>query len=180
MTRPNHGESGIWDMALQNIRTQSKKGDLLLDLGCGVFVWNLPKNFETTVIRVDKNPDVKPDYVFDLNAAISFTDKSFDGILAMEVIEHLENPFHFLRECCRIAKRFIVITTPDPDTPKGRTWLNEDAYFNYNHILAVPSHLIRRYAFTRGFGMANINRNVANYIITLKRISDEIKEGQYF
>lgn len=40
----------------------------------------------------------------DLNEPLEFSDKSFDGILSIEVVEHLLKPIDFLKEAKRILK----------------------------------------------------------------------------
>ncbi|HOX08618.1 MAG TPA: methyltransferase domain-containing protein [Planctomycetota bacterium] len=51
----------------------------------------------------------------DLNARWPFPDGSFDGIHMQEVIEHLENPAHAVRECARVLKPdgVLVLSTPN-------------------------------------------------------------------
>jgi len=51
----------------------------------------------------------------DLNAAFPYPDACFDVVCAVEIIEHLENPRHFLRECRRTLKRggLLIVTTPN-------------------------------------------------------------------
>ncbi|MEX0931918.1 MAG: methyltransferase domain-containing protein [Candidatus Paceibacterota bacterium] len=45
-----------------------------------------------------------------------FPDASVDAITSVEVIEHLENIFHFFRECHRVLKQdgVMIFTTPNP------------------------------------------------------------------
>lgn len=49
-----------------------------------------------------------------------WSDGFFDQIAAIEVVEHLENPYHFLREMARIIKKdgILLVTTPNP----GHFW----------------------------------------------------------
>jgi len=58
--------------------------------------------------------------VVDLNAEWPYPTRFFDGVIAIEVIEHLENPRHFFREASRVAKEFIIVTTPNLLSPHNR------------------------------------------------------------
>jgi len=60
------------------------------------------------------------DFVSFLNANLNidplpYTDNSFDHIIAFAVLEHLENAFHFARECARVILPggYLVITLPN-------------------------------------------------------------------
>lgn len=68
------------------------------------------------VTSCDLFPDgcsVKCDKV-DLNKPLPYT-KPFDNIACMEVIEHLENPYHLIREFSRLTKKgsLLVLSTPN-------------------------------------------------------------------
>jgi 2-polyprenyl-3-methyl-5-hydroxy-6-metoxy-1,4-benzoquinol methylase len=58
----------------------------------------------------------------DLNQPLPFENESFDFILSSNGIEHLEAPFHFVRECFRILKGRgkLLITTPNTLNLKSR------------------------------------------------------------
>ena len=51
----------------------------------------------------------------DLNGRLPFDDASFDGVLALEIIEHLEAPRAFLRELARVVRPggTVVVSTPN-------------------------------------------------------------------
>ncbi|HVZ23542.1 MAG TPA: class I SAM-dependent methyltransferase [Vicinamibacterales bacterium] len=53
--------------------------------------------------------------IADLNSPFPYADGSFTALCAVEVIEHLENPRHFLRECHRTLRPggLVVVTTPN-------------------------------------------------------------------
>jgi len=95
----------------------------IADLGCGqgflsdllkdknqVFSYDLEKNYDSCILK-DLNKD------FEL-------EKEFDIIFAIELIEHLENPRHFIRECKKYLKKNgkIIITTPIVDDFKQRLY----------------------------------------------------------
>jgi ubiquinone/menaquinone biosynthesis C-methylase UbiE len=78
------------------------------------------KNMGFEVVAADLNPDIfKPAEVkfqkVDLNNDLSFPDEFFDYIICVEGIEHLENPFHLLREFNRILRKGgkLILTTPN-------------------------------------------------------------------
>lgn len=58
----------------------------------------------------------------DLNMGLPFSDGIFDFVLCSNGIEHLEDPFYFIRECFRILKERgkLVITTPNLLNLKSR------------------------------------------------------------
>ena len=63
-----------------------------------------------------------PFFCADLNE--KFSDKfsaPYDGIVALEIIEHLENPRHFLRECYALLKPggILILSTPNVDNPRS-------------------------------------------------------------
>jgi SAM-dependent methyltransferase len=52
----------------------------------------------------------------DLNGRWPFEDGSFDGVHLQEVIEHLENPAHTVRECARVLRSDGVLVLSTPNT----------------------------------------------------------------
>jgi SAM-dependent methyltransferase len=85
----------------------------VLDLGCGDKT--LATLIQGTVTTVDLWEKFKPDVVWDLNQTpLPFGDDSFDMILMIDVIEHLEKErgMELLREAKRITKGTILLLTP--------------------------------------------------------------------
>lgn len=118
---PDFIESG----EIQKILKQSaSKSATLLDIGCStgrMFHLAQETGFaKDNVWGVDID-----DYLIDTHTInvkicdvnkenLPFDDESFDVITAIYVVEHLENPFHFFRECCRILKKggLCVVAIP--------------------------------------------------------------------
>ncbi|CAN5206211.1 hypothetical protein BH10ACI1_BH10ACI1_23810 [soil metagenome] len=50
------------------------------------------------------------------------TDNKFDAVVAIEIIEHLENPFRFVRECAKLLKPngLLFLTTPNVEAVHSR------------------------------------------------------------
>ena len=90
----------------------------------------------------------------DLNTDFDFQAK-YDVVLAVEIIEHLENPFHFIRLLQRHLKPegFIILTTPNVDSFFDRRWFLFNGYSYYfgsrgivnsgGHITMCPEWLLR-------------------------------------
>ena len=56
-----------------------------------------------------------PDQQVDLETGnIPFSDNSFDCVLCFDVLEHLENIHKIFDEVCRISKRYVIISLPNP------------------------------------------------------------------
>lgn len=108
-------------------------GKKLLDVGCGTgryFEWANKHGLAYTGVDVDgevikrailkyrSHPQFTPESfnVVDGSSLAMFEDKSFDTILLVEVIEHIENlPAleRLIKECLRIARKNILFTTPN-------------------------------------------------------------------
>jgi len=50
------------------------------------------------------------------------TGEKFDAIIAIEIIEHLENPFSFLRQCAKLLKKdgLLFLTSPNVESITSR------------------------------------------------------------
>ncbi len=118
---PDFIESGEIQKILEQ---QASKSATLLDVGCstgnlfhlaqeagyvkdnlwGVDIDDYRVDTATTNLKIcDVNKEKFP-----------FDDGSFDVVTAVYVVEHLENPFHFFRECCRVLKKggLCVVAIP--------------------------------------------------------------------
>ena len=99
----------------------SPPGSKILDVGAGHgALSNALKEKGFDVFACDLNGskfwvDSIPFKAVDLNGPIPYSDSFFDFITCVEVIEHLENPWHLLRECHRLLRPTgeLLITTPN-------------------------------------------------------------------
>lgn len=93
--------------------------------------------------------------------------ESFDGVTATEIIEHLENPRHFLRQCFSALKPggHLILTTPNVDSAIARSiwirsgnfkWFTERDYRNEGHITPLPLMVLRNAVSEAGFQLVEI------------------------
>ena len=81
---------------------------MTLDLGCG-------RNKRPGTVGVDSNRDTAADVIADINrGALPFRDSSFDRVLLVHVIEHVENVISTIEEVHRLTQPggTILIETP--------------------------------------------------------------------
>jgi SAM-dependent methyltransferase len=66
--------------------------------------------------------DLSPpaDVIANLEKGLPFSDKTFDVVVALDVLEHTDNIHKAFDELCRIARKFVIITLPNVYEMKGR------------------------------------------------------------
>jgi SAM-dependent methyltransferase len=58
-----------------------------------------------------------PDQQFDLESGpLPFPDASFDCVLCLDVLEHLENIHAVFDDLCRVTRRYVIVSLPNPWT----------------------------------------------------------------
>jgi SAM-dependent methyltransferase len=105
----------------------------------------------------------RDDYVYvDMNRRLPFDDNSFDGVVCLEGIEHMLNPFALLGELIRVAKvgGHVVVSTPNVMSMYSRLqFLLTGTFYNFHpgqlhdiapgevkdrfHIAPVSYHVLR-------------------------------------
>lgn len=54
---------------------------------------------------------------------LPFPDRSFDLVVCMEVLEHLDDPRHGLAELCRVSARYLLLSVPNEPLFRGANFL---------------------------------------------------------
>lgn len=112
----------IYNMVLRALTERHIGGGTLVDVGCGSGnLWSFVRELFDSyvgvdVVRFDGFPEDAEFNQVNLDAGRSqLGDNSADVVVAIETIEHLENPRAFMRELVRLVKPggWVVVTTPN-------------------------------------------------------------------
>jgi 2-polyprenyl-3-methyl-5-hydroxy-6-metoxy-1,4-benzoquinol methylase len=158
-------EDPIYRAAAALLRERGARG-VVVDVGCGIgrfrdFAADLIQDY--IGIDVVRHPGLPSDARFgraDLDREpIPLAPASCDVVVAIETVEHLENPRAFVRELSRILKPggWLVVTTPNQVSllsllslvVKGRFVAFQDAYYPIHCTALLPIDLLRMAADCR-------------------------------
>jgi SAM-dependent methyltransferase len=159
-----------------------RRGRLLeIPAGEGALAWQLHKlQFEVTGGDIDPGffkvapiPCIR----LDMNRRFPLADEQFDFISCIEGIEHLEDQFHFVRECHRILKPggFLVLSTPNILNLASRLKFFFSGFFSlvprpineysqvpvFDHIHPVTYYQLRYMLHTQGFVITEVTTDLA-------------------
>jgi SAM-dependent methyltransferase len=114
----------------------------------------------------------------DLREGTPFENGSFDSILCIECIEHLENPFHLVRELTRILSPGgeVILSTPNVLSTNARSKFFTTGYLPHfddlacrwqrqvelgfqAHIMPIPFHWLMYMAFLNGLELVELGAN---------------------
>ena len=123
---------------------------ILVDVGCGAGrLWRYLGNrfdgyFGVDILRYDDLPDDVEFHQINLDTGrAALPAATADVVVAVETIEHLENPRAFVRELTRLAKPggWVVVTTPNQLSLLSKMTLVLKNEFNAFQSNCYPAHL---------------------------------------
>jgi cyclopropane fatty-acyl-phospholipid synthase-like methyltransferase len=171
---PVHALEGLHEIVAELVRRHMSRGAKLAELAAGGGALTLrlhEMGFQVNACDyVTENFRLHGQVRFiqqDLNAQFSQNFSGCEGVVAVEIIEHLENPRHFLREIRAIlpAGGVAIVTTPNVESPvsvamsirSGRPiWFWESAYRSDGHITPVPQWIIEQASEEAGLEVVEV------------------------
>jgi SAM-dependent methyltransferase len=168
---PIYAYEEIHLMAADTARAQFPAGGKVMDLGAGAGALSLrlaDQGFDVTALDyVHENFRLHGQIDFrqcDLNDRFGegFAPESFDAVVAVEIVEHLENPRNLAREAMKLLRPggYLLLTTPNVDSVfsllsqlrYGHADLfEEECYRSDGHITPVSAWLLRHAVVEVGF-----------------------------
>jgi ubiquinone/menaquinone biosynthesis C-methylase UbiE len=132
--------------------------DKILDIGCG-------KNKIPHAVGIDIDKSLYPDILHDLNIyPYPIKDNEFDKIYAKHVIEHVNDPTSFIKECYRILKPGGTMFVETPHFSSRVAYSEPDhkrffSYFMFSGLLSKVkfSKTRQRITFYKSFRRAGIS-----------------------
>ena len=166
---PIHAAQGLHERAMELVRQHFPPHAKIADIGAGSGAFSmrlraygydpLPIDLDITEIPKELGA-LQANVCTDLASLIE--PASLDGVVALEVIEHLDCPASFFQEVKRLLKPGggLLISTPNILHPysrlkffvTGKYWLfDERAYYSTGHTTPLPAWLLREHALRAGF-----------------------------
>ena len=149
--RQSHGASGgpIYALVERIVAARHAEGGVLADIGCGtgVLCGRLGPRFARCLgvdaVRYDGLDPAIEFVAHDLDQPrIPLPDGCADVVVAVETIEHLENPWAFVRELARLCTPggWVVVTTPNQLSVLSQLTLVLKHSFNAFQAVSYPAH----------------------------------------
>lgn len=162
----------IYRMVADALRERNISGELIVDVGCGTGgLWPFVQDRFSRYVGVDGMRYAEFSEAIEFRQAdldrepVPMADHSADVVVAVEIIEHLENARAFVRDLVRITKPhgWVLITTPNQRSLlslatlvlKGRFSAFQDPHYPA-HITAMLDVDFLRMAAENGLGSATI------------------------
>jgi len=165
---PIHADLGVHGAVAEIVGSKAEPGERVLDVGAGEGALTrrlLDLGYAVTALEADASnwrvPEVEP-LVVDLQQPFARRlAKSFSVVVCVEVAEHIENPWHLLRELYALTEPdgYLILSTPNVQSfisrlmfmRSGRLHQFEDQDLAYGHIRPITDAELRLAAESAGW-----------------------------
>jgi SAM-dependent methyltransferase len=152
-------------------------GETVLDAGAGegAFTeWLVSHGYNAVAVGIEREQYRFPGARFvqtDLDQGLPFSDSSLVGIVAIEVLEHLENPLRLFREAARCLTDggWLVVTTPNVRSLSSRfnflirghhLYFGRADYEGNGHVSPIGLDQIQAIAARAGLSVELVTYNI--------------------
>lgn len=141
---------GIYRMVADFLRDSGSRQLAILDIACGIgnlrpYIAPFVATYEgADIVRYPDLPADVAVHLVDLDSGrIPVADDTYDAVISVETIEHLENPRAFVRELKRLAKPggWILVTTPNQLGFLSKLTLVFKNHYTYFGTALYPGHI---------------------------------------
>ena len=112
-------------------------------------------------------------------------DEKFDLVVAIEILEHLHNPRHFIRNCLQLLRPsgFLLISSPNTESWLSRIrflrdgnflWFEESDYELYGHLTPIFSWQVKQMCGELGAELVRVTNTHNNYLS--RRLGHSMKD----
>ena len=169
---PIFAAPGVHERALKELSDVVPRGASVLDLGAGGgamsqrladagYAVSGCDLFEENFTPAGRIPFHEADLNAEFSTAIG---GEWDAVVALEIVEHLENPRHVLRECAALLKKggVLVMSTPNIANPVSQSmfvrsghhqWFGDQDYREQGHIMPLSPLVLRRCFLEQSYEM---------------------------
>ncbi len=149
--------------------SQYVEGQTVLDVGCGSGEGlKVLAEKATDALGIDLDERLtRPDVRVEIKPVEAMPDKSFDVVVCMDVIEHIEADRAFVMELARVARNAVFVTTPNYTLSRNRNPYHVREYTPREfERLVDPLGSVTVYAGTaKGAQIVPLTRRQAYYFV---------------
>jgi Methionine biosynthesis protein MetW len=119
------------------------------------------------------------DYCIDLERPLAMADSSFDYVVALDVLEHVEHIHQAFHELARLARKQLIVALPNFATLTRRWSFLKSASLRTKKFDLLPDHQGDRHRWLTTYSQINnfVGVNAPRAGLALEQVIEEIEGG---